>query len=156
PSDGHHLWHLLHAEGLSGLPEGNRDGVAAHALHRADPQRDAPQRAVLVGRGLDRGRPGLGCARRDRRPAALPLAAEGILMPEPKIAFFVSRPDSPALEVRVNFGVFAGRQVTPAEIDELGRFLLDEVGAVTIVAEDRYELDPSLETSVHMVRIELT
>jgi hypothetical protein len=76
-------------------------------------------------------------------------------MSEPKIAFCVSRPDSPALEVRVNFGVFAGRQVTPAEIDELGRFLLDEVGAVTIVAEDRYELDPSLETSVHIVRIEL-
>jgi len=77
-------------------------------------------------------------------------------MPEPKIAFSVSRQESPALEVRVNFGVFAGREVTPAEIDELGRYLLDEVGAVTIVAEDRYELDPSLETSVHIVRIELT
>jgi hypothetical protein len=76
-------------------------------------------------------------------------------MPEPKIAFSVSRQEPPALEVRVNFGVFAGRQVTPAEIDELGRFLLDEVGAVTIVAEDRYELDPELETSVHIVRIEL-
>jgi len=76
-------------------------------------------------------------------------------MPEPRIAFCVSRQDSPPLEVRVNFGVFAGRRVTPAEIDELGRFLLDEIGAVTIVAEDRYELDPSLETSVHIVRIEL-
>lgn len=76
-------------------------------------------------------------------------------MTEPKIAFCVSRQEPPALEVRVNFGVFAGRQVTPAEIDELGRFLLDEVGAVTIVAEDRYELDASLETAVHMVRVEL-
>ena len=76
-------------------------------------------------------------------------------MPEPRIAFCVSRHERPALEVRVNFGVFAGRRVTPAEIDELGRFLLDEIGAVTIVAEDRYELDPSLETSVHIVRIEL-
>jgi hypothetical protein len=76
-------------------------------------------------------------------------------MTEPKIAFCVSRQEPPALEVRVNFGVFAGRDVTPAEIDELGRFLLDEVGAVTIVAEDRYELDSSLETAVHMVRIEL-
>jgi len=76
-------------------------------------------------------------------------------MPEPKIAFSVSRQEPPVLEVRVNFGVFAGRPVTPAEIDELGRYLLDEVGAVTIVAEDRYELDPSLETSVHIVRIEL-
>jgi hypothetical protein len=74
---------------------------------------------------------------------------------DPKIAFCVSQPEPAALAVRVNFGVFAGRQVTPAEIDELGRFLLDEVGAVTIVAEDRYEVDPSLETSVHIVRIEL-
>jgi hypothetical protein len=76
-------------------------------------------------------------------------------MADPQIAFCVSRQEPPALEVRVNFGVFAGRQVTPAEIDELGRYLLDEVGAVTIVAEDRYELDPSLETSVHIVRVEL-
>ena len=76
-------------------------------------------------------------------------------MADPKIAFCVSRQEPPALEVRVNFGVYAGRDVTPAEIDELGRFLLDEVGAVTIVAEDRYELDASLETAVHMVRIEL-
>ena len=76
-------------------------------------------------------------------------------MDEPKLAFCVARHEPPALEVRINFGVFAGRQVTPAEIDELGRFLLDEVGAVTIVAEDRYELDASLETAVHMVRIEL-
>ena len=76
-------------------------------------------------------------------------------MAEPKIAFAVSRPQPPALEVRINFGVFTGRPVTPAEIADLGRFLLDEVGAVTIVAEDRYELDASLETAVHMVRIEL-
>ena len=76
-------------------------------------------------------------------------------MDEPRLAFCVSRQEPPALEVRVNFGVFAGRQVTPAEIDELGRFLLDEVSAVTIVAEDRHELDATLETSVHIVRIEL-
>jgi len=76
-------------------------------------------------------------------------------MDEPKLAFTVPRREPPALEVRVNFGVFAGRQVTPAEIDELGRYLLDEVAAVTIVAEDRHELDRALETSVHMVRIEI-
>ena len=76
-------------------------------------------------------------------------------MDEPKLAFAVGRQEPPPLEVRVNFGVFAGRQVTPAEIDELAHFLLDEVGAVTIVAEDRHELDPALETSVHMVRIEV-
>ena len=76
-------------------------------------------------------------------------------MDEPRLAFCVPRQEPPALEVRVNFGVFAGRTVTPAEIDELGRYLLDEVGAVTIVAEDRHELDLKLETSVHLVRIEI-
>ena len=74
---------------------------------------------------------------------------------EPQLAFVVSRHEQPGVEVRVNFGVFAGRQATPAEIDELARWLLDEVGAVTIVAEERHELDPTLETSVHLVRIEL-
>jgi len=76
-------------------------------------------------------------------------------MSEPRLAFSVARTEAPSLEVRINFGVFAGRQVTPAEIDELGRWLLDEVPAVTIVAEDRHELDATLETSVHMVRIEV-
>jgi len=76
-------------------------------------------------------------------------------MDEPRLAFSVPRQSPPGLEVRVNFGVFAGRAVTPAEIDELGRWLLDEVDAVTVVAEDRHELDASLETSVHMVRIEV-
>ena len=74
---------------------------------------------------------------------------------EPRLAFAVQRQRPAALEVRVNFGVFAGREATPAEIAELGRWLLDEVGAVTIVAEDRYELDPTLETAVHLVRIEV-
>ena len=76
-------------------------------------------------------------------------------MDEPKLAFCVSRPAPPALEVRVNFGVFAGRQATPAEIDELARWLLDEIPAVTIVAEERHELDATLETSVHIIRIEI-
>ncbi|HEY3920870.1 MAG TPA: hypothetical protein VGL76_02035 [Gaiellaceae bacterium] len=76
-------------------------------------------------------------------------------MDEPRLAFAVVHHDQPAIEVRVNFGVFAGRHVTPAEIDDLAHFLLDEVGAVTIVAEERHELDRSLETSVHLVRIEL-
>ena len=71
------------------------------------------------------------------------------------IAFPSTSPEPSALEVRVNFGVFAGRQATPAEIDELAAWLLDEVGVVTIVAEERHVLDARLETSVHLVRIEL-
>jgi hypothetical protein len=77
-------------------------------------------------------------------------------MNEAKIAFAVSRLEAqPALEVRVNFGIFAGRQATPAEIEELGAYMLDEVTPITIIAEERHELDGRLETSVHLVRIEV-
>jgi len=77
------------------------------------------------------------------------------LRDEPQIAFVATRHDAPALEVRVNFGIFAGRDVTPAEIDELAKWLLDDVPSVTIVAEERHDLDARLETSVHLVRIEV-
>ena len=58
-------------------------------------------------------------------------------------------------ELRINFGVFAGRSATPAEIDALARTLLPELGDVTIVAEDRRELNEQSETSLHQVRVEL-
>ena len=58
-------------------------------------------------------------------------------------------------ELRINFGVFAGRSATAAEIDELARTLLPELGDVTIVAEDRRELNGQSETSLHQVRVEL-
>ena len=40
-------------------------------------------------------------------------------------------------DIRVNFGMFAGREATKAEIDDLARALLEEVDAITIVAEQR-------------------
>lgn len=64
--------------------------------------------------------------------------------------------ETPGLEIRVNFGIFAGRQATPAEIDQLAETLLPEVGDVSIVAEDRHEIDENLEVSVHQIRIEVT
>jgi hypothetical protein len=76
-------------------------------------------------------------------------------MDEPTMAFVVERHDAPAVEVRVNFGVFAGRAATAAEIDRLAEWLLDEVGAVSIVSEDRHEFDARGEASLHQVRIEL-
>jgi hypothetical protein len=54
-------------------------------------------------------------------------------------------------DIRVNFGMFAGRPATAAEIDELGRRLLEEVGAITIVSEERHEMDADSEASVHQV-----
>ncbi len=72
------------------------------------------------------------------------------------MAFAVHRHDPPAIEVRINFGVFAGRDATPAEIDRLAQWLLDEVGDVSIISEERHEIDAGVEASVHQVRIELT
>jgi hypothetical protein len=76
-------------------------------------------------------------------------------MDDPTMAFAVHRHDPPAIEIRVNFGVFAGRDATPAEIDRLAEFLLDEVGEISIISEERHEIDSHVEASVHMVRIEV-
>src|SRR3712207_4598082 len=64
-------------------------------------------------------------------------------------------PNRPALEIRVNFGIFAGRGATQAEIDELGHELIPEVGEVSIVAEERHELSGESEAALHQVRIEI-
>jgi pyruvate kinase len=58
-------------------------------------------------------------------------------------------------DIRVNFGMFAGREATRAEIDDLANALLDEVEAITIVAEQRTIADRDMEASVHQIRIEL-
>jgi hypothetical protein len=76
-------------------------------------------------------------------------------MEELAMAFPVHRHDPPAIEVRVNFGVYAGREATPAEIDRLAEWLLDEVGEVSIISEERHEIDAQVEASVHQVRIEV-
>jgi len=72
------------------------------------------------------------------------------------MAFVVPRHEPPAIEIRVNFGVYAGREATPAEIDRLAEWLLDEVQDISIIAEERHEIDANVEASVHLVRIEVT
>ena len=67
----------------------------------------------------------------------------------------ISESSAGSRELRINFGVFAGRSATPAEVDQLARVLLPELGDVTIVAEDRRELNDRSETSLHQVRVEL-
>jgi hypothetical protein len=71
------------------------------------------------------------------------------------LAFAVHEHEPPALEVRVNFGMFAGREATAAEIDDLANQLLEKVGSVSIVSEDRHEIDQHSEAAVHQVRIEV-
>jgi hypothetical protein len=59
-------------------------------------------------------------------------------------------------DIRINFGMFAGREATRAEIDDLAKALLDEVDAITIVAEQRTIADHEMEASVHQIRVELS
>jgi hypothetical protein len=74
---------------------------------------------------------------------------------EPQLAFYERHPEPPALVVRVNFGIFAGRGATPAEIDELAEALLPKVGEVSIVAEERHLIGADTEAALHQVRIEV-
>ena len=67
-----------------------------------------------------------------------------------QIAFVDERGD-----VRVNFGMFAGRDATQAEIDDLAKTLLNELESVTIVAEQTTIADRDMEASVHQIRIDL-
>jgi hypothetical protein len=71
------------------------------------------------------------------------------------LAFAVHEQSPPALEVRVNFGMFAGREATPAEIDDLAEQVLGKVSSVSIVSEDRHEIDDRSEAAIHQVRIEI-
>ena len=58
-------------------------------------------------------------------------------------------------DVRVNFGMFAGRDATQAEIDDLAKTLLNELESVTIVAEQTTIADREMEASVHQIRIDI-
>ncbi len=59
------------------------------------------------------------------------------------------------LTVVCNFGMHAGREATPAEIDRLGGVLLHEVEPFEIVAEQRYGFDAERSSAVYQVRVEL-
>jgi hypothetical protein len=76
------------------------------------------------------------------------------MQPDALIAFPAAA-DAGGLDIRVNFGVFAGREATPAELDELARELVADVGEVSIVAEQRHEVSEDAEAAVHQVRVEV-
>jgi hypothetical protein len=77
------------------------------------------------------------------------------LLDEPAISLLVREHEEPGIEVRVNFGVFAGRHATPAEIDELAASLRDLAPSFAIVAEERHEFGGDVEAAVHQVVIEV-
>ena len=74
-------------------------------------------------------------------------------MREPTLVFTDEREGKP--ELVVNFGVYSGRDATEAEVYRLAQSLLEEVGSVEIVCEQRYEFDHDVEATVHQVRVEL-
>ena len=74
---------------------------------------------------------------------------------QPQLAWCIREAEPPEVQVLVNFGVFAGRGATAAEIDELAQALLPKVGEVSIVAEQRHEVSEDVEASLHQVRIEV-
>jgi hypothetical protein len=77
------------------------------------------------------------------------------LFDEPAISWLVREHEEPGIEVRVNFGVFAGRHATPAEIDELALGLRSLAPEFAIVAEERHEFGDTAEASVHQVVVEV-
>lgn len=75
------------------------------------------------------------------------------LFDEPAISLLVREQEEPGIEVRVNFGVFAGRHATPAEIDELAAALRGFAPEFAIVSEQRHEFGGAAEASVHQVLV---
>lgn len=56
-------------------------------------------------------------------------------------------------EIVVNFGLFSGRDATPAEIERLAQTLLPGLGTVEIVCEQRYTFDRQMEASIYLVKV---
>jgi hypothetical protein len=77
------------------------------------------------------------------------------LIDEPAISLLVREHEEPGIEIRVNFGVFAGRHATPAEIDELALAVRELVVSFAIVSEERHEFGDAVEAIVHQVVVEV-
>jgi hypothetical protein len=66
---------------------------------------------------------------------------------------FVTDEHPAGLQIRINFGVFAGRDATSAELEELGKLLVPETGEVSIVGEERHEMTEGAEVVLHQVHV---
>jgi len=74
---------------------------------------------------------------------------------EPAVSLRVRPHTEAGIEVRINFGIFTGRTVTPAEIDALARSVSGLAPGFAIVAEERHEFGGAVEASVHLVVVEV-
>ncbi len=76
-------------------------------------------------------------------------------MSQPTLLFVADAEGDADLELVVNFGIFAGREATPAEVERLAHALLEELESVEIICEQRYEFDREVEATVYRIRVEL-
>lgn len=76
-------------------------------------------------------------------------------MTRPTLVFVGDTQEDADLELVVNFGVFSGRQATPAELERLAQELLEELESVEIISEQRYEFARDIEATVSRVRVEV-
>ena len=65
-------------------------------------------------------------------------------------AFVRSAADG-AIEIVVNFGPLSGREATLAEVDRLGRRLLETAERVQVNAVRSHDMSPESETIVHQI-----
>lgn len=75
---------------------------------------------------------------------------------EPAVVFAPDVRELPAVELCVNFGLLAGREVSAAEVEQLAAQLLMRVARVSIVSERRFELGEAGGGAVHQLRIQVT
>jgi hypothetical protein len=71
------------------------------------------------------------------------------------IAFRGGDREAVAFDVRINFGVFAGRNATQAEIDDLAGGLQEVVASFAIIAEERHEFANNVEASARQIVIQV-
>jgi hypothetical protein len=73
-------------------------------------------------------------------------------MSRPELVFLSPTADGVA-ELVVNFGVYAGREATPAEVERLARTYLADVDPLEVVCEQRYEFAGGAEATVYRIRV---
>jgi hypothetical protein len=76
------------------------------------------------------------------------------LVDQTPLTFIPEPRETSELEIRVNFGMFANRDATNAEIDDLARDLLGVLRRVSIVSLRRHEVDGDVEAAIHQVKVE--
>jgi hypothetical protein len=75
------------------------------------------------------------------------------IQPEPVISWDTS--PAVAMTFLVNFGIFAGRDVSRLELERLGHHLLRVVDGATLVSEHRFELAEGSSIDLHQVRVSI-